>query len=129
MKFDEIFHDQMAEKTEALLIAVLFAANPEQTHFFSYYNLLRDGLEQIGRGGFQGAEYLALIVRLTRRLNALRAQRDSGGMKGISMLLLPRLNLLNLLACRFLITQNWSTFSNRLAQSFRALIRIMLGNR
>ena len=33
-----------------------------------------------------GAEYLALIVRYTRRLRGLRAHRDAGGMAGMFLL-------------------------------------------
>ena len=119
MKFDEIFHDQMEQTTETFLNAALFsvteventalfaasrayaayAATSGQVNFPLYYFSLRVNLGLIGRGGFKGAEYLALIVRLTRRLNALRAQRDGGGMKGMSMLVLSWLNSHNLLAC------------------------------
>jgi hypothetical protein len=77
------FFYQMSKEREALLTATLLALPPDQNTFGCYFTVFRNHLEQLNCPGTKGAEYLALAVRLTRRINVLRAQRDSGGMAGM----------------------------------------------
>ena len=74
---------QMDKNREVMLTATLFALPPDHTTFFHFYMVFQNQLEEIGSSGTKGAEYLALAVRLTRRINVLRAQRDSGAMAGM----------------------------------------------